>query len=108
MRLTHCGSLFALVLLVAGQNNCFGQQPATDRCAMPSFSSVVHDPNIFSEQQEEWLGEILDPQVRKEFNVIDDPENDYLQKIGDRLLAQLPPTKIHYHFTIIDSPESDS
>ncbi len=69
---------------------------------------MVHDPNIFSEQQEEWLGEILDPQIRKAFNVIDDPENDYLQKIGERLLAQLPPTRVHYIFTIIDAPESDS
>jgi WD40 repeat protein len=100
--------VFVLLLLITGYHKCFAQQPATTPCAMPSFSSVVHDPNIFSEQQEEWLGEILDPQIRKAFNVIDDPENDYLQKIGDRLLAQLPPTKIHYSFTIIDSPESDS
>jgi WD40 repeat protein len=99
--------LFAL-LLVAGYHNCLAQQPAAAPCAMPSFSNVIHDPNIFSEQQEEWLGEILDPQIRKAFNVIDDPENDYLQKIGERLLAQLPPTTVRYHFTIIDSPESDS
>ncbi|HEV3037869.1 MAG TPA: M48 family metalloprotease [Candidatus Angelobacter sp.] len=98
-----------LAVLAATCHHCFAQQPAAAApCAMPVFSNVVHDPNIFSEQQEEWLGEILDPQIRKEFNVIDDPENDYLQKIGERLLAQLPPTKIHYSFTIIDAPESDS
>ena len=100
--------LFVLVLLVTCYNNCHAQQPAAGPCAMPSFSTVIHDPNIFSEQQEEWLGEIIDPLIRKEFNVIDDPENDYLQKIGERLLAQLPPTRIHYRFTIIDFPENDS
>jgi WD40 repeat protein len=108
MTFTRRGFLFSLVLLAAGYNNCLAQQAAAGACTMPSFSTVVHDPNIFSEQQEEWLGEILDPQIRKAFNVIDDPESDYLQKIGERLLVQLPPTKIHYRFTIIDSPESDS
>jgi len=109
MTFSHRGLLFFVLLLLAtGYNNCHAQQPAAVPCAMPSFSNVIHDPNILSEQQEEWLGEIIDPLIRKEFNVIDDPENDYLQKIGERLLAQLPPTTIHYRFTIIDFPENDS
>jgi WD40 repeat protein len=106
-------SLFVLIVLAGGcaisraqQTNTPASTPAG--CAMPSFSTVVNDPNIFNEEQESWLGEIVDPQIRKEFNVIADPENDYLQKIGDRLLAQLPPTKIHYSFTIIDFPANDS
>ena len=77
-------------------------------CGMPVFSSVVNEPNNLSEQQEEWLGEILAPAIQKAFNVIPDPENDYLDKLGERILAQLPPGKIHYHFTIIDLPANDS
>src|SRR5579864_3717147 len=77
-------------------------------CAMPSFSRIVNDRNIFNEQQEEWLGEILDPKIRKSFHIFNDPDRDYLQKIGDRLLAQLPPTKIHYTFTIINLPDNNS
>lgn len=83
-------------------------QQAGGNCAMPSFSNVVHDPNIFNEQQEEWLGEIVAPQVEKRFNVIADPQTDYLQKLGYRLLAQLTPTTMHYHFTIIDLPDTNS
>ena len=64
---------------------------------MPVFTKIVNEPNIFSEQQEEWLGEIMDRDIRREFNVIEDPEG-YLQKLGERLLAQLPPSTIHYHF----------
>ncbi|HEY6249899.1 MAG TPA: M48 family metalloprotease, partial [Candidatus Angelobacter sp.] len=75
---------------------------------MPTFSSVVNEPNMFTEQQEEWLGEIITPQIQKEFHVIADPESDYLEKLGQRLLAQLPPTKVHYHFTIIDLPDANS
>jgi len=105
-------SRLLLLLFIAGIT-ALAQQPATTAsgtaaCAMPPFSAVVNEPNIFNEQQEEWLGEIIAPQIEKNFNVIADPKNDYLQKLGARLLAQLPPTQMHYHFTIIDLPGYDS
>jgi WD40 repeat protein len=97
-------------LLIAGLP-LIAQQvaPATaqDPCAMPVFNRIVNEPNLFSEQQEEWLGDVMDQQIRRDFNVIEDPEG-YLQKLGERLLAQLPPTAVHYHFVIIDSPELNS
>lgn len=95
--------LFALPLLA--QQPALSDQSAP--CAMPVFTKVVGDPNIFSEQQEEWLGEIMDQGIRQDFNIVEDPEG-YLQKLGERLLAQLPPTAMHYHFVIIDSPELNS
>jgi WD40 repeat protein len=81
--------------------------PASGPCAMPVFTRIVNEPNLFSEQQEEWLGDAMDGEIRREFNVIEDPDG-YLQKLGERLLAQLPPSTIHYHFVIIDSPELNS
>lgn len=63
--------------------------------------------NLFSEQQEDWLGEVMDKEIRSSFNVIEDPEN-FLQKVGDRLQAQLPPSHTHYRFIIIDSPDLNS
>ena len=85
------------------------QQPAAPAspCAMPVFAKVVGDPNIFNEQQEEWLGEFMDQSVRQDFHIVEDPDG-YLQKFGERLLAQLPPSAVHYHFVIIDSPELNS
>lgn len=77
-------------------------------CSMPAFEAVLQEPNIFSEQQEEWLGEILSSQIEVQFKIIPDPENDYLQKLAERLLAQLPQSKIHYRFTIIDLPENNA
>jgi WD40 repeat protein len=87
----------------------FGQQPAAATtpggpCAVPSFSKVVNESNLFNEQQEIWLGSILDDQVLKQYNMVEDPEQDYLQKMGERMLAQLPPTTRHYEFYIIDYP----
>src|SRR5215510_7880638 len=99
--------LFLVVLFLAQGSGSMAQQP-NSACAMPSFSNVVNDPNIFNEQQEEWLGGIIAPQIEKRFNVIADPQNDYLQKLGARILAQLPPTQMHYHFTIIDLPDNNS
>src|SRR5262245_20647852 len=108
---------FRLVLLfllpLAALISATGQQPASSSspsgaCAMTPFSRIVNERNIFNEQQEEWLGEILDPKIRKTFHTFNDPDSNYLQKVGDRLLAQLTPTKIHYTFTIINLPDNNS
>ncbi len=89
----------------------FAQQSAAtaapDPCAMPLLTQIRNDQNLFNEQQEEWLGELMDQDVQKDFHVIEDADG-YLQRLGERLLAQLPPTKIHYRFLIIDSPELNS
>ncbi len=74
---------------------------------MPVWDKSGQGGNIFNEEQEQWLGDIIDQELQKEFNVIEDPDG-YLQKLGERLLAQLPPTKIRYHFVIIDSPDLNS
>lgn len=92
---------FAALLL----GSTFAQQ-SNGPCDLSGFKSSK-EKNLFSEQQEQWLGEIIDSSIRRDFNVIDDPDG-YLQKLGERLLAVLPPTKIRYHFAIIDSPELNS
>jgi WD40 repeat protein len=76
-------------------------------CAIPVSGSTSSGKNLFNDQQEEWLGEIAEESMRKSFHLIADRDG-YLQKIGERLLAQLPPTGIHYRFSIIDSPGLNS
>src|SRR5258708_88786 len=49
----------------------------------------------------------MDQAIRRDYNVIEDPEG-YLQKLGEKILAQLPPTGVHFHFLLIDSPELNS
>lgn len=110
--MARCRILFPvwLFLLIAGLPviaQQAGPAAAQGPCAMPVFTRIVNEPNLFSEQQEEWLGDVMDQEIRRDFNVIEDPEG-YLQKLGERLLAQLPPTAVHYHFVIIDSPELNS
>jgi WD40 repeat protein len=62
--------------------------------------------NIFSEQQEEWLGEAMADHVEHEYRPLRNAGlNAYLKSIGDGLLAVLPPTKVEFHYVIVDSAE---
>jgi hypothetical protein len=82
----------------------FAQQ-SDGPCAPPVFK-IYKEKNMFNEQQEIWLGEILDEQFAKAFDLIEDPEGDYLQNLGERILAQLPPTSTKYRFYIMDAPQN--
>jgi len=82
--------------------------PAPDPCVAPVVRDVSSEANIFTEEQEDWLGDILNENFRRDYNFIDDPEQDFLQHLGERLLRQLPASKINYRFIIVDFPESNS
>jgi WD40 repeat protein len=92
--------LLLMCLSASAQTNTSGP------CALEGLKSVS-GRSLFTEQQEEWLGEVMEKEIRSDFNVIDDADN-YLQKVADRLQAQLPPSSMHYRFVIIDSPELNS
>ena len=66
--------------------NTSGTSAANIGCGFSQTWKSSTGSNIFSEQQEEWLAEIMDKDIRKDFNVIDDPDG-YLQKLGEKLLA---------------------
>jgi WD40 repeat protein len=76
-------------------------------CAMPVLPATSRATDIFNDEQEEWLGDVIDQTLRRDFHVVEDPDG-YLQKLGERLLAQLPPTKMHYRFSIVDAPNLNS
>jgi WD40 repeat protein len=104
---THSLPIFLFLWLLSVSASAQTSTSAAGACGMPGGLLSVSGHNLFTEQQEEWLGEVMDKEIRSEFNVIDDADN-YLQKIGDRLQAQLPPSSTHYRFVIIDSPELNS
>jgi WD40 repeat protein len=113
MRFLHSFIFLLAFLSAASCQTTAAQTPSNARtaagpCGVPVYDAILREPNIFSEQQEEWLGEILAPQVENAFKIIPDPERDYLQKLADKLLAQLPPSNIRYRLTIIDLPENNS
>jgi WD40 repeat protein len=108
-RISFAGSsllLLAILFPIAAKAAPQAAATSTD-CSLPGGLKSTTGHNLFSEQQEEWLGEEMEKEIRSNFDVIDDPDN-YLQKVAEKLQAQLPPSSTHYRFVIIDAPELNS
>lgn len=91
---------FALSLSVVLSAN------AQNSCGAPPVASPTAQPNIFSAQQEEWLGEAMSDVVESDFRLLKDPsQSAYLQAIADRLAATLPSSGIKYRVVLVDSSE---
>lgn len=87
--------LFVLLLSATSLAQCPAPQPA------PPAAGA----NMFSDEQEMVLGDLLATKFAQNEELLDGPEVEYLQKIGDRLMAQMPPTKLRFRFHLLDSGE---
>jgi hypothetical protein len=98
-----CRAVLCLcVLSIAGQ--IAAQQSA---CTLPEPQYKVNKPNIFTEQQEEWLGSEQADQLESEYYLLPPEDSAELTRIGQKLLAQLPPTAIHFTFHVYLSDEAN-
>ncbi len=104
----HVSTIFARALLFsfpALTVAALSQQTATP-CGKPPIILQSTEPNIFSEQQEQWLGEAMADYFDHDIRQIKNPAlNTYLNTIGSRLLAALPPTTMQFHYTLVESSE---
>jgi hypothetical protein len=81
-------------------------QTTVKSCPAPPAILSPTQPNIFSEQQEQWLGDAMADMVESDYRPVQDPaENEYLARTAKRLLAALPPTTIQFRVILVDSPE---
>jgi predicted Zn-dependent protease len=79
--------IIARLILLCACHNIFGQ----DKCAPPMLLPNTGEPNIFSPEQENFLGEAMAEHIQREYKVIEDPELlSVLNGIGERLVANLP------------------
>lgn len=61
---------------------------------------------MMTEAQEIALGRASDAEVRKQYKVYDNPAlQAYVDRIGQELAARSHRPSLHYHFTVLDSPE---
>ena len=75
-------------------------------CGTPPAVLKLMQPNIFTEQQEQWLGDAMSDMIERYYKPVKDPaENAYLARIAQRLLGALPPTTIQFKVLLVDSPE---
>src|SRR6266566_3200911 len=94
--------LYSWLFLTAGSSLL----PAQTACPAPAGWVKPVSGDLFSDEQEVWLGDAMADMIENEYTIVKDPaENAYLEKIGARLLAALSPTKIRFRFVLIDSPE---
>ena len=100
---SSCLVLFALLFSAAV---AAAAQSPSKACPAPPAILKSTQPNIFSEQQEQWLGDAMADMIESEYRPVQDPaENEYLARITKRLLAALPPTTIQFRVILVDSPE---
>jgi hypothetical protein len=93
-----------VVLLAGGASGRALGQDASPVCGAAPVASPTALPNIFSEQQEEWLGDAMADQIEGSFSPVRDAKlTAHLQAITDRLTATIPQTKIHFKATLVDS-----
>ena len=97
--------LFLAALLSSTILNSSVAQTSPKSCPAPPAILAPSQPNIFSDQQEQWLGDAMADQIERNYKIVKDPaQNAYLDHIVARLLAVLPPTKIQFRIVLVDLP----
>lgn len=101
-RLPSALPAFGLLFLA---NTVFSQSVSNPSCSLqqPVFAATA--PNIFDDRQEQDLGDALAEFFEADMRIAPPAPDDKLTKIGEKLVATLPPTGIHYRFRIYDSGE---
>jgi hypothetical protein len=78
---------------------------AQEVCEIPSKLMETDKKNIFSPEQERYLGDAITEQLEKDFRVIKDEElTAYLTGVGQRVARYLPDEGIEYQFFLVDIP----
>lgn len=78
-------------------------------CPQPVLPQLVPGQNMFSPQQEVWLGDAEAAWLQQELTLIHDAQlTAYLQTIVDRLAQNLPPDHVPFHVNLIEAPTADA
>ena len=75
-------------------------------CQPPEIIFNKNSDNIFTEEQEMFLGEVMAEQLQKNYRIINDAEvNRIVRAIGSKIIKHLPATNIDFKFYVVDLPE---
>jgi WD40 repeat protein len=97
-KIVHLFSLILLYSILA-----FPLHSQQNDCLPPVALPKPTEPNIFSDEQEVYLGEAVAEHMQKNYRVIDDAKvTAYLTEIGERLSKHLPPTEMRLKFFLVD------
>jgi WD40 repeat protein len=75
---------------------------------MPEPALTIDKPNIFGVEQEQWLGDTQAERFETEYDLLPAADSVELDRIAQKLLAQLPSTQIHFQFRVYESSEANA
>jgi beta-barrel assembly-enhancing protease len=82
---------------------------AQENCPLPTVLSTEVGPNIFSPQQEIDLGDAIADRMPFRLRATDDIKlTAYLDRIGEQLVRQLPPTGLRFRYFLVDAAMPDA
>ena len=93
------------LILLGVFSHAFAELEPQSACGTPPAILRSTQPNIFSSNNNR-SGEAMADYIDREYRPVKNPEeNAYLNIIGARLLAVPPPTRIQFHFTLVESAD---
>src|SRR5215213_5713308 len=106
MRIKNLPHFAALLLVLTLFHSVSAQQQP---CTQPLTLPTATEPNIFSDEQEIFLGEAVAEYIQRNYRVIEDPEvTEYLTSIGQRLTKHLPINRLRFQFFLVDLPDANA
>lgn len=96
------GSALTLLLYAAAH-----AQSLPSKCVPPLVAApAASGPNIFTEEQEAFLGDAMAERIQKDYRLVEDEEvTGFLARIGQRLLEHLPLKQTRLRFFVVDLPD---
>ncbi|HEX5070141.1 MAG TPA: M48 family metalloprotease [Vicinamibacterales bacterium] len=106
--MTRVSLIAALLLLSAVGHPVVARQQDPAVCRAPA-PPVSRQPNIFTPAQEADLGDAVAERYEPYLRVIEDEALTLpLTRIGDRIVAHLPPTHLPLKFRLVDLPDANA
>lgn len=103
LRAWRLSSILFLVLSCLAART-WAATPVEPTCGVPQLP-VSGAPNIFNDEQQVMLGDIMADLWTDRMEAIDDPAvTAYLQALGERIVRHLPPSHLQYRFLLADMP----
>src|SRR6266436_206058 len=100
----HCG--LALLVCSALSYSISAQQ---QNCSPPVALPTSSEPNIFTEEQEVYLGDAVAEHIQRNYHVIEDADvTVYLTRIGERLTKHLPLNHLRFQFFLVDLADANA
>ena len=86
-----------------------GAQAFRAQCEPPKIVFNNNSENIFTEEQEMMLGEVILEQIKDEFTIIEDKAlNAPLRRIAARIEKHLPETGIRFRYHLVEMPDTNA